>query len=96
MVWESGAEGLLRALLEMVPATMRPLAESTARDESELVAQDRGGDAVTGHDVLRGWIRTTPPEQRDGLVEVIDSLGYEPEDFADELGSAEGWNEEGA
>lgn len=38
--------------------------------------------------VLR--IRTTPPEQRDSLVEVIDDLGFEPELFADELQSKEG------
>jgi hypothetical protein len=43
---------------------------------------------------MRGWIRTTPPEQRDGLVAVIEDLGLEPERYADELESGEGWEEE--
>jgi hypothetical protein len=92
--WDGEAERILKMLLEMVPQTVRPLAEASARDESELVAQDRGAEEVGGEDVVRGWIRTTPPEQRNGLVAVIESLGYEPETFSDELESAEGWPEE--
>ncbi len=65
MEWEPAAEGVLRALVDMVPETMRQLAKATARDESELAAQDRGAAIVAGEDVIRGWIRTTPPEQRD-------------------------------
>ncbi len=94
MPWEPAAESVLRSLVDMVPESMRGLARATARDETELAAQDRGAAIVAGDDVIRGWIRTTPPEQRDGLVEVIDSLGFEPETFADDLGSAEGWDEE--
>ena len=94
MEWESAAESVLRSLVDMVPETMRELARATARDESELAAQDRGAAIVAGEDVIRGWIRTTPPEQRDGLVEVIDGLGFEPETFADDLQSAEGWEDE--
>ena len=92
--WDPDAERIVRALLDMVPATMRPLAEATARDESELAAQERGASEVTADDAIRGWIRTTPPEQRNGLVAVIDELGFEPELYADDLGSAEGWDEE--
>ena len=92
--WDSEAERIVRALLDMVPATMRPLAEATARDESELAAQERGASEVGPEDAIRGWIRTTPPEQRNGLVAVIDELGFEPELYADDLGSAEGWEEE--
>lgn len=95
MPWDQAAEGVLRAFVDMVPETMRELARATARDESELAAQERGADAVRGEDVVRGWIRTTPPEQRDGLIEVIDSLGFEAETFADELQSVEGWEDEG-
>jgi hypothetical protein len=85
---------VLRALVDMVPETMRELARATARDESELAAHERGVDAVAGEDVVRGWIRTTPPEQRDGLVDVIDGLGFEAETFADDLQSVEGWEDE--
>ena len=92
--WDPDADRIVRALLDMVPATMRPLAEATARDESELAAQERGASEVAPGDAIRGWIRTTPPEQRNGLVAVIDELGFEPEDYADDLGSAEGWDEE--
>ena len=95
MEWEPGAEGVLRALVDMVPETMRELARATARDESEIAAQDRGAESVGGEDVVRGWIRTTPPEQRDGLIEVIDGLGFEAETFAGDLQSVEGWEEEG-
>lgn len=95
MEWDPAAEGVLRALVDMVPETMRELARATARDESELAAQERGGAAVAGEDVIRGWIRTTPPEQRDGLIEVIDGLGFEPEAFADDLRSLTGWEDEG-
>jgi hypothetical protein len=95
MPWDQAAEGVLRAFVDMVPETMRELARATARDESELAAQERGADSVRGEDVVRGWIRTTPPEQRDGLIEVIDSLGFEAETFADDLQSVEGWEDEG-
>lgn len=94
MRWDSSAERTLASLVDMVPATLRELARSSARDESELAAQDRGADAVEPEDVVRGWIRTTPPEQRNGLVEVIDSLGFDPEIFAEDLTSAEGWEEQ--
>lgn len=94
MPWDPAADGVLRALVDMVPESMRELARATARDESELAAQDRGSEAVAGEDVIRGWIRTTPPEQRDGLIEVIDGLGFEPETFSDDLQSAEGWEDE--
>lgn len=93
MPWDPGAERILRALVDMVPDTLKELARATARDTSELAAQDRGSATVETSDVIRGWIRTTPPEQRDGLVAVIDSLGLEPEDFVDDLGSAEGWED---
>jgi hypothetical protein len=95
MPWQPEAERVMRALLDMVPATMRPLAEATARDESELAAQDRGASEVGTDDAVRGWIRTTPPEQRNGLVAVIDELGLDPELYADDLGSLEGWDETG-
>ncbi len=94
MPWDPSAERILRALVDMVPETMRELARATARDESEIAAQDRGSPAVDPDDVIRGWIRTTPPEQRDGLIEVIDGLGFEPEAFADDLQSLEGWETE--
>ena len=94
MNWDGNAERTLRSLAEMVPATLRELATAAARDESELVASERQADLVTTEDVVRGWIRTTPPEQRNGLVAVIDSLGFEVEVFADDLQSDEGWADE--
>lgn len=90
--WDPHAQGTLRALAEMVPATLRELASAAARDESELVAGDRGADEVSADDVVRGWIRTTPPEQRNGLVAVLDELGFEAERFADDLQSDDGWD----
>jgi len=94
MRWDSQAEGTLRTLADMVPATVRELATAAARDESELVASDRAGEEVLVEDVVRGWIRTTPPEQRNGLVAVIDELGFDVELFADDLQSDEGWSDE--
>ena len=85
---------MLLALVRMVPETLRELAASSARDESEAVADQRGSSEVEVDDVVRGWIRTTPPEQRNGLIAVIESLGLEPERYAEELESAEGWDEE--
>ncbi|CAN5148689.1 hypothetical protein BH18CHL2_BH18CHL2_02950 [soil metagenome] len=93
MSWDDGAEHLLTHLCDMVPETYRELARASASEESELLASERGAEAVGVEDVVRGWIRTTPPEQRDGLVAVIEQLGFEPESFADELQSAEGWGE---
>ena len=93
MRWDGQAERTLRTLADMVPATLRELATSAARDESELVASDRAGDEVMVEDVVRGWIRTTPPEQRNGLVAVIDELGVDVELFADDLQSDEGWSD---
>jgi len=96
MRWDGRAEHTLRSLADMVPATLRELASAAARDESELVASDRGAPEVTVEDVVRGWIRTTPPEQRNGLVAVIDELGVDVELFADDLQSDEGWADEEA
>ena len=94
MSWDETAEGVLATLCRMVPDTIRELAKSAARDEAESVASERGAVSVTVNDVLRGWIRTTPPEQRNGLVAVIDELGFDVELFADDLQSAEGWSDE--
>jgi hypothetical protein len=38
-------------------------------------------------------VESGPPEQRSGLIAVIESLGIEPERYAGELESAEGWDE---
>ena len=94
MNWNEAADSVLLALVRMVPETLRELAGASARDESEAIAEQRGGDEVQVDDVVRGWIRTTPPEQRNGLIAVIESLGLEPERYAEELESAEGWDEE--
>jgi hypothetical protein len=94
MEWSAAADNLLDAFGRMVPETLRDLARSAARDEAEAIGQDRGGNEVEVDDVVRGWIRTTPPEQRNGLVAVIESLGLEPERYAEDLESAEGWDEE--
>ena len=96
MRWDGQAEQTLRSLADMVPATLRELATAAARDESELVASDRAADEVAVEDVVRGWIRTTPPEQRNGLVAVIDELGVDVELFAEDLQSGEGWGDEDA
>ena len=94
MRWDGNAERTLRSLADMVPATLRELASAAARDESELVASERESDEVMTEDVVRGWIRTTPPEQRNGLVAVIDNLGFDVELFAEDLQSAEGWDDD--
>ena len=94
MEWDESAEGVLATLCRMVPETIRELARAAAHDEAEAAASDRGGDRVTVDDVVRGWIRTTPPDQRDSLVAVIEDLGLEPERYGDELESAEDWPEE--
>jgi hypothetical protein len=93
MSWSEAAESVLLAFVRMVPETLRELADASARGESEAVADQRGAREVEVDDVVRGWIRITPPEQRNGLIAVIDSLGLEPERYAEELESAEGWEE---
>jgi hypothetical protein len=94
MDWDESAEGVLATLCRMVPDTIRELARAAAHDEAESVAGERDAASVTVDDVVRGWIHTTPPEQRNGLVAVIESLGLDPELYADELESGEGWEEE--
>ena len=94
MDWDEPAEGVLVTLCRMVPETLRELAQAAARDEAETVAGERGAASVSVDDVIRGWIRTTPPEQRNGLVAVIEQLGLEPEIYETELQSDEGWEEE--
>ena len=96
MNWSDGAENLLTALARMVPEALRELARLSARDEAEAVATDRGADEVDVDDAMRGWISMTPPDQRNGLVAVIESLGLEPERYAEELENAEGWDVEEA
>jgi hypothetical protein len=94
MEWTDEATTLLDTLSRMVPETIRELAKLSAKDEAESAASSSGASLVGVDDVMRGWIRTTPPEQRNGLVAVIESLGLEPERYADDLESAEGWDEE--
>jgi len=94
MNWSEAADSMLLAFVRMVPETLRELATASARDESEAAAEQRGSSEVEVDDVVRGWIRTTPPEQRNGLIAVIESLGLEPERYAEELESPEGWDEE--
>ena len=94
MNWSEAADSMLLALVGMVPETLRELAAASARDESEAVAEQRGASEVDVDDVVRGWIRTTPPEQRNGLVAVIEELGLEPERYAEELESVEDWDME--
>ena len=96
MNWSDGAENLLTALARMVPEALRELARLSARDEAEAVATDRDADEVDVDDAMRGWISMTPPDQRNGLVAVIESLGLEPERYAEELENAEGWDDEEA
>ena len=94
MEWSEGAENLLTALARMVPESLRQLAQLSARDEAEAVASDRSADEVDVDDAMRGWIRMTPPEQRNGLIAVIESLGLEPERYVEDLENAEGWDDE--
>ena len=94
MEWSEGAENLMTALGKMVPETLRMLAQMSARDEAEAIASERGAPDVDVDDAMRGWIRVTPPDQRNGLIAVIDSLGLEPERYADDLENAEGWDDE--
>jgi hypothetical protein len=94
MEWTDEAVGLLETLVRMVPETLRELAKMSATDEAEAIASASGADEVDVDEAMRGWIRTTPPEQRNGLIAVIESLGLEPERYADELENAEGWDEE--
>ena len=91
MEWSDGAENLITALGKMVPETLRNLAELSAKDEAEAIAAERGASQVDADDAMRGWIRMTPPDQRNGLIAVIESLGLEPERYADDLENAEGW-----
>lgn len=78
----------------MVPATVRELASAAAHDEADAIAEERGANEVEADDVMRGWIRTTPPEQRNGLIAVIEQLGLDPERYVEDLENAEGWDEE--
>ena len=94
MDWTDEGSTLLDTLARMVPETLRELAKLSAKDEAESVASASGAEEVDVDDVMRAWIRTTPPEQRNGLVAVIESLGLEPERYAEDLESAEGWDEQ--
>ena len=95
MEWSDAAQGLLATLANMVPATVRELASAATHDEAEGIAQERGADVVEIDDVMRGWIRTTPPEQRNGLIAVIEQLGLDPENYVEDLENAEGWDDGG-
>jgi hypothetical protein len=85
MHWEQTADDLLGALLAMVPDTYRSLAEGAVRAQAEGYAAERGRNGVEPDDVVRGWIATTPADQRDGLVAVLEELGLDPETYAEEL-----------
>jgi hypothetical protein len=94
MNWTEAAESLLASLARMVPETLRELASLSARDEAEGIASESGANEVDVDEAMLGWIRITPPEQRNGLIAVIESLGLEPERYAEELENAEGWDDE--
>ena len=94
MEWSDGAESVLTALAKMVPESLRLLARLSAKDEAEAIASDRNADEVDVDDAMRGWIRVTPPAQRNGLIAVIESLGLEPERYVEDLEDPEGWDDE--
>ena len=94
MNWEAEAERALEQLCAMVPETYRELARANAQAESEVAAGERGASEIGPEDVIVGWIRMTPMEQRDGLVAIIESLGHDPVEYADELQSPEESSEE--
>lgn len=94
MSWEAEAERALEQLCAMVPETYRELARANARGESELAAAEREAGEVGPEDVVVGWIRMTPLDQRDGLVPIIESLGHDPLEYADELQSEDAGPEE--
>ena len=94
MEWTEEADNLLASLARMVPETLRELATMSARGEAEGIASEAGVNEVDVDEAMRGWIRITPPEQRNGLIAVIESLGLEPERYAEELETAEGWDDE--
>jgi len=94
MEWTEGAESLIEQLARMVPETLRQLASLSARDEAESIVREAGGSEVDVDETMRGWIRITPPEQRNSLIAVIESLGLEPERYVEDLEDAEGWDEE--
>ncbi len=94
MEWSDGAENVLTALAKMVPESLRLLARLSAKDEAESIASERSADEVDVDDAMRGWIRVTPPEQRNSLIAVIESLGLEPERYVEDLEDAEGWDDE--
>jgi hypothetical protein len=94
VIWDETADDVLATLCRMVPDTIRELAKAAAHDEAESVASGRGAASVSVDDVIRGWIHITPPEQRNGLVAVIESIGLEPEIYENDLQSDEGWEEE--
>jgi len=87
MSWETDAERALEQLCAMVPETYRELAQASARGEAEVAAGEREAGEVGPEDVVVGWIRMTPADQRDGLVPIIESLGHDPVEYADELQS---------
>ncbi|HEY3218434.1 MAG TPA: DUF2621 family protein [Candidatus Limnocylindria bacterium] len=94
MNWTEEAEGLLASLARMVPETLRELATMSARGEAEGIASEAGASEVDVDHTMLGWIRITPPEQRNGLIAVIESLGLEPERYAEQLENAEGWGDD--
>ena len=94
MNWDERAEAVLAQLCLMVPQTLRPLAETAAREESEFLAAERSTATVSDADVIRGWIHVTPPDQRNSLVAVIESLGFDAMSFAEDLESADDWDDE--
>ena len=89
MSWEPEAERALEQLCAMVPETYRELARANAQAESEIAAGEREATEIGPEDVIVGWIRMTPLEQRDGLVAIIESLGHDPVEYADELQAEE-------
>ena len=91
MEWTEEAESLIEQLARMVPETLRQLASLSARDEAESIVREAGGSEVDVDETMRGWIRITPPEQRNSLIAVIESLGLEPERYVEDLENAEGW-----
>lgn len=94
MNWEREAELALEQLTRMVPETYRELARANARAEAEVAAGEREAASVGPEDVIVGWIRMTPAEQRDGLVAIIESLGHDPLEYTDELEAPEQGYEE--
>lgn len=87
LTWGGDADGLLKTLLQAVPALFRGLARRKVVRNAEYLARERRGPAVNVDDVVRAYIISSAKVTRYRAKQPLIDQGFDPANYRDEFES---------